>query len=260
MTDSTSPGYLLLEDGTRFDGVLCGADGEGLGEVVFTTGMSGYQESVTDPSFARQIIVFTYPHIGNYGVSAEAMESAGVHARAVVMRSAVNREDAPTAERGWLDWLRDCGVPAISEVDTRALVRHIRTAGAMRGGLFAASVPVATALESVLGEPPMTGLDLAREVTPDTRHVPRRGQRRPADRCDRHRHQAVDRAQPRRARRAPGAASLHRRPSKICWHPTPTPSSSPTDPVTRPPWTTSSTPCAPSSARGRRSASASGTS
>jgi carbamoyl-phosphate synthase small subunit len=166
VSETTTPGYLLLEDGSRYDGVLCGAHADGTGEVVFTTGMSGYQESVTDPSFARQIIVFTYPHIGNYGVSTPAMESDRVHARAVVMREAVNREDAPTAERGWLDWLRDCGVPAISGVDTRALVRHIRTKGSMRGGLFAAGVAQGTALDAVLADAPMRGLDLAREVTP----------------------------------------------------------------------------------------------
>ena len=89
--------YVLLEDGTRFDGDGCAGAGHVTGEVVFTTGMSGYQESVTDPSFRRQIIVFTYPHIGNYGVSGEAMESSAVHARGVVMRAAVNREDAPGA-------------------------------------------------------------------------------------------------------------------------------------------------------------------
>ncbi|HEU4905787.1 MAG TPA: carbamoyl-phosphate synthase domain-containing protein, partial [Solirubrobacterales bacterium] len=79
----TSDGYLLLEDGSRFDGAICGHDGEVLGEVVFNTAMTGYQESVTDPSYAGQIIVFTYPLIGNYGVSAEAMESEAVHARGV---------------------------------------------------------------------------------------------------------------------------------------------------------------------------------
>ena len=99
--------------------------------------MSGYQESVTDPSFAGQIITFTYPHIGNYGICDEAMESDRIWARAVIMRSAMNTEDAPGAERGWCDWLVDCGIPAISEVDTRALVRHIREAGSMRGGVFA---------------------------------------------------------------------------------------------------------------------------
>ena len=80
----SAPAYLLLEDGARFDGVMVGADGEGLGEVVFNTSMSGYQESVTDPSYAGQIIVFTYPLIGNYGVAAAHMESDRIHARAAV--------------------------------------------------------------------------------------------------------------------------------------------------------------------------------
>jgi carbamoyl-phosphate synthase small subunit len=164
---SSGEAYVLLEDGTRFDGEACGADAHATGEVVFTTGMSGYQESVTDPSFARQLITFTYPHIGNYGASAEAMESDRVWARAAIMRAATNTEDAPGAERGWLDWLADCGVPAITGVDTRALVRHIRGAGAMRGGVFPARVSEAEAGALIASEPPMTGLDLAREVTPE---------------------------------------------------------------------------------------------
>jgi carbamoyl-phosphate synthase small subunit len=159
--------YVLLEDGARFDGEAVAAPGVGgtTGEVVFTTGMSGYQESVTDPSFHAQIITFTYPHIGNYGVSAEAMESERIHARAVIMREAVNAEDAPGAERGWLDWLEDCGVPAITGVDTRALVRHIRVEGAMRGGIFPAEVPEGEARERIAAEPSMVGRDLARVVT-----------------------------------------------------------------------------------------------
>jgi carbamoyl-phosphate synthase small subunit len=159
--------YVLLEDGTRFDGEACGAATHATGEVVFTTGMSGYQESMTDPSFARQLVTFTYPHIGNYGVSAEGMESDRIWARGAIMRAAVNREDAPGAERGWLDWLADCGVPGITGVDTRALVRHIRDAGAMRGGLFQGDMPESQAMELVRAEPPMAGLDLAREVTPE---------------------------------------------------------------------------------------------
>jgi len=158
----------MLEDGTRFDGVLCGAEGHTVGEVVFTTGMSGYQESMTDPSFAGQLIAFTYPHIGNYGVSAEAMESDRAWARAAIMREANNNEDAPTAERGWLDWLIDCGVQAITGVDTRALVRHIREAGSMRGGVFPGSISEAQARELIEAEPPMAGQDLARVVTPET--------------------------------------------------------------------------------------------
>jgi carbamoyl-phosphate synthase small subunit len=163
----SSSAYVLLEDGTRFDGVACGAPGAATGEVVFTTGMSGYQESVTDPSFAHQIIAFTYPHIGNYGVSAEAMESDRIWARGVIMRAAMNTEDAPGAERGWLDWLADCGVPAISGVDTRALVRRIRDAGSMRGAIFPADVDERHARERVGAEPPMTGCDLASVVTPE---------------------------------------------------------------------------------------------
>jgi carbamoyl-phosphate synthase small subunit len=168
--------YVLLEDGTRFDGEACGATDRrstgspigqhAVGEVVFTTGMSGYQESVTDPSFAGQLITFTYPHIGNYGVSAEAMESERVWARAAIMREACDREDAPGSERGWLAWLSDCGIPAISGVDTRALVRHIREAGAMRGGLFSESIDEARARELIGAEPSMAGRDLAAEVTP----------------------------------------------------------------------------------------------
>jgi carbamoyl-phosphate synthase small subunit len=159
--------YVLLEDGTRFDGEACGAAGHAVGEVVFTTGMSGYQESVTDPSYAGQLITFTYPHIGNYGVSAAGMESDRAHARAAIMRAATNVSDAPSAEGGWLDWLREQGVVGITGVDTRALVRHIRGAGAMRGGVFPASMPEAQARELVHAEPPMAGRDLARTVTPE---------------------------------------------------------------------------------------------
>jgi carbamoyl-phosphate synthase small subunit len=128
--------------------------------------MSGYQEAVTDPSFAGQLVTFTYPHVGNYGVSAEAMESDRIHARAVIMRAATNREDAPGAEAGWLDWLRDCGVPAITELDTRALVRHIRDRGSMRGGLFPAALSEPEARALIDAEPSMQGRDLAAEVTP----------------------------------------------------------------------------------------------
>ena len=163
---ASAEGYVLLEDGTRFEGTLGAAQGHAVGEVVFTTGMSGYQESMTDPSFAGQLIAFTYPHIGNYGVSAGAMESERPWAPAAIMREGCNREDAPTAERGWLDWLTDCGVTWITGVDTRALVFHIRHAGAMRGGVFPASLPDAQARELIAAEPLMAGQDLASLVTP----------------------------------------------------------------------------------------------
>jgi carbamoyl-phosphate synthase small subunit len=159
-------GYVLLEDDTRFDGRLLGSGERLTGEVVFNTSMTGYQEAVTDPSYAGQIITFTYPLIGNYGVSADAMESDRVHARGVIMREGKNGEDVATAEGAWLDWLRDCGVPAIDEIDTRALVRHIRDRGAMRGGIFPAELAEAEARELIAAEPSMDGADLAREVSP----------------------------------------------------------------------------------------------
>jgi carbamoyl-phosphate synthase small subunit len=161
-----SAGYVLLEDGTLFEGDSVAAPAPGVGEVVFTTSMSGYQESVTDPSYRGQVLVFTYPLVGNYGVSRAAIESGAVHVRAVIMREGVDRRDAEGAEQGWLTWLREQGVPALSGVDTRALVRHIRSRGAMRGGVFDAEVAVAAAMERVRSEPPMDGRDLVCEVTP----------------------------------------------------------------------------------------------
>ena len=183
---SAGSAYVLLEDGTRFDGEAVAADGPVTGEVVFNTSMTGYQEAVTDPSYAGQIITFTYPHVGNYGVSSDAMESDKVHARAVIMRAAINAkhgrppgrlrrptarplsiEDSAGAAGGWLDWLRDCRVPAVTGVDTRALVRHLRDRGAMRGGIFPAGLAQDEAMDRVMAEPPMAGQDLAREVSPE---------------------------------------------------------------------------------------------
>jgi carbamoyl-phosphate synthase small subunit len=159
--------YVVLEDGTEFDGLGVGAELPAVGELVFTTSMAGYQEAVTDPSYAGQLIVFAFPQIGNYGVMEAAMESDRVHARAAIMREAVDRETAPGAEAGWCQWLDDCGIPAITGVDTRALVRHIREAGAMRGGIFARyGGSAAGGLDDVLAEPRMAGRDLAREVSP----------------------------------------------------------------------------------------------
>ena len=183
MTVAGPGAYLLLEDGTRFDGdgagalaagaLAAGARGESsdpaagaTGEVVFNTAMSGYQESVTDPSYRGQIIIFTYPLVGNYGVSRSARESGSVQTPAVVMREGIDRADAAGAEGGWLSWLAAEGIPALTGVDTRALVRHIRDRGAMRGGVFPAAVPHEAAAARIEAEPPMAGRDLAREVTP----------------------------------------------------------------------------------------------
>jgi carbamoyl-phosphate synthase small subunit len=163
--------YVLLEDGARFDGLACAADAHAVGEIVFTTSMSGYQEAMTDPSYAGQLITFTYPQIGNYGVSAEAMESDRVHARAAIMRAAVDHDDARAATQGWLSWLASAGVAAITDVDTRALVRHIRDQGAMRGGVFPAATSEPEAQRLIEQEPAMAGRDLVRDVTPKQRIV-----------------------------------------------------------------------------------------
>jgi carbamoyl-phosphate synthase small subunit len=162
---SSEGAYVLLEDGTRLDGEAVGATGPALGEVVFNTAMTGYQEAVTDPSYAGQIITFTYPLIGNYGVWAHTGESDRPHARAVIMREAI--EAAPPGSEGsWPAWLAKHGVAGVSGVDTRGLVRHIRDRGAMRGGVFPGDMPVDQARALIEAEPSMLGLDLAREVTP----------------------------------------------------------------------------------------------
>ena len=162
---AAEPGYLLLEDGNHFEGRLVG-EATTLGEVVFNTGMTGYQEAVSDPSYAAQIITFTYPMIGNYGVSASAMESDRTHATGVVMREGVDRADAAGAESGWLEWLDRSGVAVLTGVNTRALVRHIRDKGAMRGGIFPASTPRDEARVMVEASPGMEGRDLASSVGP----------------------------------------------------------------------------------------------
>jgi carbamoyl-phosphate synthase small subunit len=164
-----SGAYILLGDGARFDGIAVGADASAVGEVVFTTSMTGYQETITDPSYAGQLIVFTFPQIGNYGVRAAAMESDRVHARAAIMRAAVDRVDAGGGTgiiAGWCRWLADAGIPAITDVDTRALVRHLRDEGSMRGGVFAESVTEAQARALIEAEPEMSGRDLASTVSP----------------------------------------------------------------------------------------------
>jgi carbamoyl-phosphate synthase small subunit len=171
MTQTDATAYVLLADGARFDGVACGADESAVGEIVFTTSMAGYQEAMTDPSYAGQLITCTYPEIGNYGAMTEAMESDRIHARAAIMRAGNDREDAPGAESGWLSWLTDRGIPAVTDLDTRALVRHIRDRGAMRGGLFPISISERQARALIDAEPPMSGRDLALEVSPNETFV-----------------------------------------------------------------------------------------
>ncbi len=206
--------------------------------------MAGYQESVTDPSFAGQLLTFTYPHIGNYGVSQEAMESDRIWTRGVIMRAATNGEDAPTAEGGWLDWLRDCGVVAIDELDTRALVKHLRDKGSMRGGIFPASIRESEARAIVDAEPHMAGQDLVKEVSPTemTEHGTGDG---PLIAALDTGIQGLDRSATSSSV-APGCASTRRAPTRRCSStPAPTRSSSRTALAIRRPSTTSSAPSAP---------------
>ena len=150
-------GFLALEDGTVFRGVSVGAEGFAFGEAVFTTSMTGYQEVVTDPSYAEQVVCFTAPMVGNYGVAADRCESRRPHARGVVMREA----------RGpaWTDWLHEHGIVALSGIDTRSLVVHLREAGAMRAVAVAGDASVEEAVAAVKKQPAMAGRSLAPGVS-----------------------------------------------------------------------------------------------
>ncbi len=157
---------LVLEDGTLFRGESIGADGRSVGEVVFNTAMTGYQEILTDPSYCRQIVTLTYPHIGNTGTNEDDEESSHIHAAGLVIR------DLPLLASNWRnqqpldDYLRQRGVVAIAGIDTRKLTRILREKGAQAGCIVAGdAVDEAAALEAARAFPGLKGMDLAREVT-----------------------------------------------------------------------------------------------
>ncbi len=154
-----SGGYLVLEDGAVFRGRSVAAGGVSFGEAVFTTGMTGYQETVTDPSFRDQIVSFTAPMIGNYGVDDARLEAAGPHVKGVVMRRLGGAD--------WAAWLTGHGVVALDEIDTRALTLRLRAVGSMRAAIVAdeREHPVADALGRVLASPPMAGSALVAQVS-----------------------------------------------------------------------------------------------
>jgi carbamoyl-phosphate synthase small subunit len=161
-------GFLALEDGSVFRGDSVAAAGFAVGEAVFTTAMTGYQEIVTDPSFAEQLVCFTAPMIGNYGVADPRSESARVHARAVLMRRAGGEE--------WTRWLAARGIVALAEVDTRSLVLHLRERGAMRSAAVSGSASVREVLRRIRAEAPMAGRALVAGVsTPKPYRIGRRG-------------------------------------------------------------------------------------
>ena len=159
------PALLALADGSVFRGASIGADGVSAGEVVFNTALTGYQEILTDPSYFRQIVTLTYPHVGNYGINAEDVESARLYAAGLVVRDVPGRYSNFRADRSLSQYLRDAGVVAIADIDTRRLTRILREKGAQNGCLMAGAVDEAEALAAARAFPGLSGMDLAREVT-----------------------------------------------------------------------------------------------
>ncbi len=160
------PAFLVLEDGTIFRGDSIGADGQTVGEVVFNTAMTGYQEILTDPSYARQIVTLTYPHIGNTGTNDEDEESNAIYAAGLIIR------DLPLIVSNWRsqkpldEYLSDNGIVAIADIDTRKLTRILREKGAQNGCIIAGdNLDQAAALEAAKAFPGLKGMDLAKEVT-----------------------------------------------------------------------------------------------
>jgi carbamoyl-phosphate synthase small subunit len=156
---------LALEDGTAFRGVAFGAAGESVGEIVFNTGMCGYQEVLTDPSYAGQIVVMTAPHVGNYGVNREDPESGSVHVAGFVVREAARRPSSWRSERSVTEYLGDAGVVGIEGIDTRALTLHIREAGAMRAAVSTEDLDPRSLSARARRAPEMLGADLAATVS-----------------------------------------------------------------------------------------------
>ena len=163
--NTNKPVKLVLENGTVFSGVSFGAEGETIGEVCFNTGMTGYQEILTDPSYCGQLITMTYPHIGNYGVNLEDVESTKIHAAGFIVReeNVVPSNFRSTQSLG--DYLKDQKVVGIQGIDTRMLTRIIRDEGAMNGIISSVDLDENSLLKKVTAAPSMTGMDLAKVVT-----------------------------------------------------------------------------------------------
>jgi carbamoyl-phosphate synthase small subunit len=160
-----SPALLVLEDGRTFHGDSYGAPGETFGEAVFSTGMSGYQETLTDPSYHRQVVVMTAPHVGNTGMNDEDPESSRIWVSGYVVRDPARLPSSWRSRRSLDDALRDQGVVGISGIDTRALTRHLRERGAMRVGISSTETSPQALLERVRASPEMAGANLSAEVS-----------------------------------------------------------------------------------------------
>ncbi len=167
------PALLVLEDGTTFHGTSFGAESETFGEMVFNTGMTGYQETLTDPSYARQIVAMTAPHIGNTGVNDTDPESRQIWVSGYVVREPARLASSWRAKRSLQAELAAEGVTGIAMAGTRALTRHLRDTGAMRAGISVGTTDAGALLARVLASPQMTGADLAREVSTPEPYVVR---------------------------------------------------------------------------------------
>jgi carbamoyl-phosphate synthase small subunit len=164
----TETAILVLEDGTVFEGISVGAPGQSVGEVVFNTAMTGYQEILTDPSYAKQIVTLTYPHIGNTGCTPEDDEAAKAWCSGLIVRDVPRRPSSWRSRASLQDWLRERGIVAIAGIDTRKLTRLLRERGAQNGTIAAgAQVDVEQALEAARKFPGLKGMDLAKLVSTD---------------------------------------------------------------------------------------------
>ncbi|MDR2975390.1 MAG: glutamine-hydrolyzing carbamoyl-phosphate synthase small subunit [Propionibacteriaceae bacterium] len=167
----TASAIVVLEDGTTFTGHSFGAEGETFGEAVFSTGMSGYQETLTDPSYDRQVVIATAPHIGNTGWNDEDDESSRIWVAGYIVRDPSPRPSSWRAKRSLDDALTAQGIVGISGIDTRALTRHLRDHGAMRVGISTIDLDPGSLLAKVRATPKMTGADLAGEVSAEQPYV-----------------------------------------------------------------------------------------
>ncbi|OUC13409.1 MAG: carbamoyl phosphate synthase small subunit [Alkalinema sp. CACIAM 70d] len=164
---SVQPALLVLADGTSYHGFSFGATGTTIGEVVFNTGMTGYQEVLTDPSYRGQIVTFTYPELGNTGVNPQDEESQQPHVRGVIARNICERPSNWRSTQSLQDYLVQHNLIGIYGIDTRALTRRLRSTGAMNGGISTEILDPATLLQQVQAAPSMAGLNLVKEVTTD---------------------------------------------------------------------------------------------
>ncbi len=163
----STPAILALQDGTVFHGTSIGAEGQTIGEVVFNTAMTGYQEILTDPSYCRQIITLTYPHVGNTGTNSDDMESSKIHASGLVIRDSTKVTSSWRSERSFSDFLKQAGTVAIADIDTRKLTRIIREKGAQSGCIMTGVQAADKAIVHAKKFPGIAGMDLAKFVTTD---------------------------------------------------------------------------------------------